>query len=121
MSLTSIFSTASRVNLLSSKLVMQYGQAVTSTSAPTSDGLFQSQVGESFSLGRFHPDPATASAATEAVYPRIGHLIQLQTGDLLQDLARLVVYAVMPAQVARVMVGDLLPILFVERKPSLLE
>jgi hypothetical protein len=44
------------------------------------DSLFQSQVGKPFTLYRFHPDPATPSAATKAVFQRIGHLDDFQTG-----------------------------------------
>src|SRR3990172_4853937 len=83
------------------------------------NGLFHSNVGESFGHWRFKPDPASSHSTTETVLPRLSHLDQFQTRYLLQGLSRLVEYAVVPTQVTRVMVRDLLPILPGDLKSSL--
>ena len=44
--------------------------------SPDPYSLFYSEVGESFTSGRFHPNPAAPAAAAKAVFQRIGHLNQ---------------------------------------------
>jgi len=62
-------------------------------------------------LLRLRPDPAPAHAAAGRVEARLGKLGELEAGDRLQGLAGIVEDAVVTAQVAGVVVGDLLRVL----------
>ena len=67
MSLTSIFSVTSRVNRLSSNIGDAIGAGSNQHLSPDLDSLFQSEVGEPFPLGSFHPNPASSPSATETI------------------------------------------------------
>src|SRR3990172_10460705 len=86
---------------------------------PDADSLFQPKVGESLALRGFHPDPAAPAAAAETVLARLGHLVEFQAGYLLQRFPGLVIDAVVPAQVTRVVVSHGLAIFLREFEPAL--
>ena len=71
----------------------------------------------SSSVGAGRRAAATATA-TQAIFARLGHLAQLQTGYRPQSLPRRVINAIMSTQVAGIMIGHFAGVFFVEFEPS---
>ena len=72
-------------------------------------GLRQPQIGEALALGRVHPDPAAAAAAAQAVLAGVGASPRASSpGVFFSSVSRRVVDAVVPPEVAGVVIGDLL-------------
>src|SRR6266540_2743663 len=75
---------------------------------PGIDGLSKAEVREPLPFGGLHPDPAAAAAATEAVLPALLHLGEVRAGYAIKHVARRVEDSVVPAEIAGIVVGDLL-------------
>jgi len=88
---------------------------------PEPYGLLYPEVREPLLFYCFHPDPASAHAAAHAVLTGFGQVKELEAGYLLKDAPGFIIDAVVAAQVAGVMVGDLLPVLLGNGKPPLVE
>ena len=110
---TSRTSTSSRASPLlwaavspSESITRQNGQPTAIWSAPVRDGFLRAGLVDPGADGLLHPHAGAAGAAAEGPLGVARHLDEPGVGEHVEQLARSLVDLVVPAEVARVVVGD---------------